>query len=386
MAWKLIELQPLKPFFFGMHHVFTNTHYAKSEMFPQQTQLMGAIRLYWLEKNGLMRVQKDGKYVPYEKKQIATNLVGNASAKAFLYNKEAPNDPIKNERFFELSDNLGCILNLSPVFIIKKDKECFQDALFEIPSDIVEQDKMTQIAKPKPLTNIVSNGNCVLLEKFDVKKWFKSGFGGKRFWQEYVRHKVSDDITKQDAIFASYEQVGIALKDKKVQEEKFYTKRSYKLKPNYRFGFLIDIDEERLVEYQKEIDSKRAYEYNTLEDGIISIGADGSMFKLRVHDEIPSCIEEHPVVLSIKNPMKKEGKKVVLLSNAMLENSIDDEAFFQIVTHKIPFKMMKDATSKTEEHLLTPKGSIYYFDKPKAMPQAKGAYAKMGFNCYLTIN
>lgn len=379
MAWKLLQLTPLKPFFFGKESVFTNTFYATSEYFPQQTQITGALRLYWMEQNNLMRVHKDGKYVPYEKKEEARTLVGNAGALDF-----------------ESNDNLGALLDISPMFIVEHQNGCIKDALFELPSDIVKKECQHVIAKPKHLTSIVSSKPAVLLEDFDAKEDFVSGLAGSGFWKSYIAYEPLPCTYKYDEIYEPYDQVGIALdENKQTIDGMFYTKKSYLLKENYTFGVLVNIDDDLLEEH----------DFKTLEDGIISLGADSSMFKLEVSD-IPNILAQHPLLLSIQNPYKKEGTKIVLLSDSILTHSIQEKSFFQIVRHKVPFKMMqsqelnetsedkqvlkrkeqKASYSKTEEKLLVPKGSIYYFKTKEQLEEATFAYKKMGFNQYLAIN
>lgn len=374
MAWKLLQLTPLKPFFFGKESVFTNTHYATSEYFPQQTQIAGALRLYWMEQNNLMRVHKDGKYVPFEKKEEARTLVGSAGSLDFGSNTD-----------------LGALLSISPMFILQKENKCIKDALFEVPSDIVKYDCELAIARPKRLQNIISSKAVVLLEKYDVKEGFVEGLGGSAFWKSYINYESLGCITKHSQVFEPYKQVGIALaEEKQVDEGKFYTKTSYNLKEGYTLALLANIDNELLEDKGLKI----------LEDGILSLGADSSMFQMEVCD-IPAIFAEHPLLLSLQNPYKKEGSKIVLLSDSILTQSIQEKSFYQIVPYKVPFKMMqsrevdpntsndiehKASYSKTSERLLVPKGSVYYFKTPQHLEEATCAYKKMGFNQYLTIN
>lgn len=368
MAWKLIELKALKPFFFGRHNVFTNTHYAVSEYFPQQTQIMGALRLYWMEQNKLMRVHKDGKYVPHEKKPYAVNLVGDVGSTNFQY-----------------YDNLGCIKAISPMFVLKKENECIKDAFFEIPSDIVKK-CTNKVAIPKVLQGIVSDKPTVLLCDYDAKEGFVSGLAGADFWRAYIDYEASGFVYGHDTLFEPYEQVGIGLKNKQVVKGQFYTKQSYKLTKNHSFGLLIDIDDDKLKELDDKNDTNKKQEYMPLADGIISLGADSSMFTLNISD-IPSCIAAHPLIENIQCKTQKQGTKIVLLSDSILDESIDTHAFFQIVQGKVPFKMLASRSgTKSNEKLLVPRGSVYYFKSNTQLQDAKCAYAKMGFNHYLTLN
>lgn len=364
MAWKLLRLTPLKPFFFGKQKVFTNTNYASSEYFPQQTQLLGALRSYLLETKGHLKVHKHGKFCAKDKAENANGLTGRANSSDFTTN-----------------DDLGKINFISPMFINRILKNSELSPLFQIPNDIVEksnQKKTRQFYEkvtPKKLENIISNKTAVILENYNVKEGFTSGFGNKKFWENYISNQTIIQPICDDFIFQKYEQVGIALQDygKKVVEEKFYTKKSYMLKKRYEFALLINLDDK-------------------LDDGIITIGAENSTFKLVVED-IPEYFFDHPIIQIFMNPLKKqEGKKLVLVSDAMLENSLQEESYYQIISSKVPFKMMttsddnmKQSHQKTELKSLVAKGSIYYYDNDTLFPKAKGAYKKMGFNQYLAI-
>ena len=362
MAWKLLRLTPLKPFFFGKQKVFTNTNYASSEYFPQQTQLSGALRAYLLETQGHLKVHKHGKFCAKEETENANKLTGKA-----------------NSSDFAINDDLGMIDFISPMFILKKLDNSTLSAYFPIPSDIVENDNKNLLyATPNKINSIVcSDTATVFLKNYNVKNGFKSGFGDCQFWKNYIENSKILPFIDESEIFTTYDQVGIGLEEygKKVKEEQFYTKKSYMLKPSFEFGVLLNLRDE------VEISS-----------GIFALGAETSTFKLVVED-IPEYFFEHPIIEIFTNPFEKqEGKKLVLLSDAMLENSLQQESYYQIISSKVPFKMMttsddkmKQSYQKTELKSLVAKGSIYYYDNDTSLPQAKGAYKKMGFNQYLAI-
>lgn len=368
MSWKLLRLKPLKPFFFGKERVFTNSFYARSEYFPQQTQITGALRLFWMEQNGLLKLHKHGKFCTPDKKEKARELVGDAGSETF-----------------DTNDNLGRIAFISPMFVIKKDEECITDALFEIPSDIVKKDCLYRIARPKILHEVISSKPVVFLEHYSAKVGFQKGLGGKEFWKLYKNGKAPKCFTSYEDVFVPYDQVGIALdENKQTIDEQFYTKKSYNLHKNFELAIIIQVDEDGLGEEEK------------LRDGIISLGAENSLFKMKVSD-VPHTLENHPVINAIQNDTSTKGTKLVLLGDTMLDHSIQKDAYFQIVPDRVKFKMMKHktdqkrdklnpSTAKTQEKLLIPKGSIYYFNQPNRLPPAKGAYAKMGFNVYLTLH
>ena len=372
MAWKLLKLKPLKPFFFGKETNLKNTNHAISEYFPQQTQLTGALRLYSMEINSLMKVYKSGRFCVPPQREKALELVGDANSHNFITN-----------------DNLGKFDFISPMFIIKTKGECIRNALFEIPSDIVKKDNCYIIATPKKLSDITSSKTTTLLQNYDVKEGFVNALGGIEFWDDYIEFKNPKNIIQYSEVFEPYKQVGIGLKNnKQVNEGQFYTKISYNLKENYEFGVIIKSAEENLIK-----------------NGIITLGGENSTFKLEVLD-IPYSLKCHPIIQNFQNDRKQKGKKIVLLSDSILTNSINENAFFQIVEHKVLFKMMISQEEKTietekgtftkhqryntdkksDEKLLVPKGTIYYFNTPSTIEEATGAYKKMGFNTFLILN
>jgi CRISPR type III-B/RAMP module-associated protein Cmr3 len=256
MAWKLMRLKPLKPFFFGREKVFANTNYVSSEYFPQQTQVLGAIRAYLLESNGLLKAHKSGKFCAKEIKNDALQLVGSANSENF-------ENPPEND--------LGIINFISPMFINKILENQQLSCIFPIPNEIVEEiGKNLNILKkvnPKKIEEMVSNKKAVILENYSAKLGFKKAFGDNQFWQDYINNKEINNLIESSDIFASYKQVGITLQGltKTVEEEKFYTKESYLLRDRFEFAVLIDIED----------DSK-------LKNGIITIGGENSTFSLKV--------------------------------------------------------------------------------------------------------
>ncbi|MFW3342951.1 type III-B CRISPR module-associated Cmr3 family protein [Aliarcobacter butzleri] len=365
-----MRLKPLKPFFFGKEKVFANTNYVSSEYFPQQTQILGSIRAYLLESNGLLKIHKNGKFCSKEIKEEALQLVGSANS----------------ENFDTLYENdLGIINFISPMFINKILDNQQLSSIFAIPDEIIEfeekkEEKTLKILKkvnPKKLDGIISNNNAVILENYNSKIGFKKAFGDKLFWENYINNEEINNLIEPEDIFISSKQVGITLKGltKIVEEEKFYTKESYLLKDKFEFAILIDIKNEL-----------------KLKDGIITIGGESSTFSLKIED-LPNYFEEHPIIKIFKEYKEdKKGKKIVLLSDSILENSIQKNSFYQIISNKVPFRMMTSNTNKiepsfqkTQTKLLVGKGSIYYFDDATSLPKAKGAYSKMGFNQYLTL-
>jgi CRISPR type III-B/RAMP module-associated protein Cmr3 len=365
MSWKLLRLTPLKPFFFGRDTVHANTHHAVSEHFPQQTQIAGALRLYWLEQNHLMRKQKNGKFVPYEKRNEAIELTGTAGSDTF-----------------GADDNLGRFNYISPMFVLRYHDRNLEDVLYPIPGDITHDYRITY---PEILEDMHGSSSPILLHGYDAKRGFVRGLGTQQFWEKYrLDNSVNaDTILSYETVFRPYDQPGIALQEaKQTVEEMFYTRRAYGLNPEYGFGIIVDIDEEGLPDDKK------------LRDGFITIGADGSMFRMKVDRAEWDLFDRYPILEALKPSQDNDtprGNKLVVLSDSMMSESLLPDARFQIVAPGVAFRMLSreaDAGQhrKTRRQLLVPRGSVYHLKQADALPAAQGAYAKMGFNLYLAQN
>lgn len=359
----LLTFKPLKNFFFGNSQTFNPNGYddkvdylAISEYFPQNTQLLGALRLFIAEQNKLMHVHRNGKYS--NKPNTLKKLIGTASSKDFTTNTD-----------------LGKIQNLSQMFLVNSS---FEDAYFNTPLDIeISEDGV----KFYELAHIE---NDYFLKNYDVKKSSSQKLGNSQFWKNYIeKQELSKDTIKQfKEIFNTHSQVGIGLENKKTIEGAFYSKIDYSLKNGFLFGCLIELDEE------------------IISDGIIQIGAESSLFELKVTPYEKTQLTSHPIVSQLFTQPQK-GDKVVALSDVILENSNEFHAYFTIVPFYKNFAMIEaDETTfsglskdknyakfrgKTEQTRLIPTGTVS-FVKDQVMPhnQTLGAYAKMGFNQFIT--
>jgi CRISPR type III-B/RAMP module-associated protein Cmr3 len=351
----LLTFKPLKNFFFGNDKTFSEDYVAISEYFPQNTQLLGAIRLFIAEQNNLMHVHKNGKYSnnPNELKK----LIGIASAKDF-----------------QINDNLGMIQNLSRMFIVNTS---FDDAYFPIPFDIEVSDRSVKYYE---LSHIENN---YFLKNYDVKNSSSQKLGNKKFWKSYINKEpiALNDVEQFDyekdknkntekGFFIPHNQVGIGLENKKTIDGKFYSKTDYQLNDRFLFGCLIELDEKIIA------------------DGIIQIGAENSLFEIKVIPFEDTKLDSHPVVSQLFSTPQK-GDKIVAISDVMLESTNEFHSYFTIVPYYKNFAMLDNDydnfKSKTSQKRLIPSGSVSYISE-QVMPYnpTLGAYAKMGYNQFLT--
>lgn len=337
----LLTFKPLKNFFFGNDRTFKDDYVAISEYFPQNTQLLGAIRLFIAEQNNLMHVHKNGKYSNEPEK--LKPLIGKA-----------------NSKDFETNDNLGMIQNLSQMFIVDKN---LNDAYFPTPFDIEIADDKIKYYK---LANIEDD---YFLENYDVKNISSQKLGNNIFWSKYINKEPlsKNDLLDFDDVFISHNQVGIGLENKKTIDGAFYSKTDYQLYENFLFACLI------------ELDSK------IISDGIIQIGAESSIFELKITPFEDTNFQKH-IIVSQLFTLPQKGDKIVVLSDTMLDNTNDFNANFVIVPYYKNFATLDNDYEKfkgrIKEKRLIPTGTVVYV-KESIPTKAIGAYAKMGYNQFI---
>lgn len=338
----LLTFKPLKNFFFGNDKTFKDDYVAVSEYFPQNTQLLGAIRLFIAEQNNLMHVHKNGKYSNDPEK--LKPLIGKA-----------------NSKDFETNDNLGMIQNLSQMFIVDKN---LNDAYFPTPFDIeITDDEI----KYYELTNIE---NDYFLKNYDVKNASSQQLGNNTFWNKYINKEqlTKNDLKEFKNIFISHNQVGIGLENKKTIDGAFYSKTDYQLNENFLFACLIEVDNKILSE------------------GIIQIGAESSIFELKIIPIEDTTFQNHVIVSQLFSQPQK-GDKIVALSDTMLNNTNDFNANFVIVPYYKNFATLDNDYEKfkgrIKEKRLIPTGTVVYV-KENIPTKAISAYSKMGYNQFIT--
>jgi len=364
----LLTFKPLKNFFFGNDKTFSDDYFATSEYFPQNTQLLGAIRLFIAEQNGLMHVHRNGKYS--NEPQKLKELIGDANANNFTENK-----------------NLGKIQNLSGMFLVKN---TLDDAYFPTPFDIeISKDSIRYY-------QLTSIDNEYFFLDYDVKNASSQHFGNSLFWTKYINKEplhVSTiapfeyDQESKKGFFKRHTQVGIALDKKQVIDEKFYAKIDYALRDNYLFGAIIELQEEIIA------------------DGIIQIGAESSLFELNVHKlHDYKALQKHPLIDAMFET-SKEGSKVVAISDCIVPHTKDIGSIYSVVHFNKMLRMIKAENkdgsfkketakdknynkykNKTQPQRLIPKGSVFYFNNDICLDKpAQGAYAKMGYNKFIAV-
>jgi CRISPR type III-B/RAMP module-associated protein Cmr3 len=300
----LLTFKPLKPFFFGNDKTFSDDYFAVSSNFPQNTQLLGALRLFIAEQNSLIKVYRKGKYS--NNPEALKPLIGTAGSKNFSSNED-----------------LGMIRNLSSMFILTKDLD---DAYFLTPFDIEISDKSIRYYT---LGNIEDD---YFLNDYDVKNSSSQHLGNGEFWQKYISNQKLDkkDVKTFDDIFKKHTQVGIELENKQTVDEKFYSKVDYTLDEGFLFGAVLELDEP------------------IISNGIIQIGAESSLFELKVTKLEDTKLTKHPIISNLfREP--KEYDKVVTIGDMILPHTNEIDSYFNIIPFYKKFAMINSSEKSFEK-------------------------------------
>ena len=336
-----VEIIPTGYYFFGNERTFTTTqkdkygavvsnYFAESNLYPQQTALLGMLRHSLL----------------------------------ILYNRLEASDVDKSEiigdeNFNVLKDSpYGIINNLSPLVVFKKSENKF--------------------LLPAGLDHQIYKEGKVMLDYTDVQV---SGFNGsftstlpvlKHFrYKENLNNYLTDGTTiyTEKEIFKSVTKTGV---DKDRIDEAFYKQTFKGLCKGYSFGLWVNFTD--------------ALDVSMLKDIIIPFGADQGLFKLKFHTDKENVLVDDTKATSFK--------KIVLLSDAWVEEDIFKKIAFGITaftpfrfidTPKNNFYKLGTG-SKSKKYSLLQRGSVLYpkegFDITNLN---KPAMQRIGYNYFKLI-
>ncbi len=108
----LVTLKPLEPFMFGGKNTFgtlgekNSSYIVKSEMFPQQTAILGMLQHEVMKKTGLLTRKRRGEWVDKQLKDRVKDAVGNEKFDLTVTNTQ----------------EFGAIKSISAVFLTKEGK------------------------------------------------------------------------------------------------------------------------------------------------------------------------------------------------------------------------------------------------------------------------
>ena len=311
----LLRLCPVESFFFGGEITFgdgINENYlVKSNPFPQQTTLLGAIRKELLIQRDYLTMKKDGYILDISRKTDIERLIGHESF-----------DIAKDRQDF------GVIRKLSPVFLCKSglsgDKEFFISA----PGDSgLEFDYI------KGRSNLDKERDYIPVMK---------GYYPKELLMEGFLNVSSGETIIFDSVFIPVERVGITKGKGGVTGEKsFYKQTAYRLKEGFEFASIVEM-EGLDVEF---------------ESALMLMGAEKSAFMISAEKNFQRSFED---IFS-----KAPSEKILLLSDAYVNEEIFASCKFAI-TKTISFRNIKSSTGdyrfrkEAKMHTLLKRGSVFF--------------------------
>jgi len=340
----LVTLRPLENYFFGGEITFgqdkgTQNYFVKSNLYPQQTTLLGTICFQLLKNNGLLPLNDN-------KKLTTKNLIG-------LHSFDIDKD-----------FSFGAILNLSPLFMINgDDRYCFAPKYKNI--SFVESDGKMFTNKQRAFVPIIK------------------GYDAKEHYHPDLLQKESDNncTVPFDNVFKIAEQIGISKNNKgETDENAFFRQEYYRLAENWKFAFVVELS-------GKFDDDNKDVKF---ENDIVTMGGENSKFEMK----IKPINENFEQLFHIKT---SKNNAVILMSDAIVENSVYDHCKFAITetadlryikTETNSKRSYSDEPSKSKKINLLKRGSILFpddFDKFSEMLSIK-KYQKAGFNIFKTVS
>jgi CRISPR-associated protein Cmr3 len=333
-----VEIKPTGYFFFGNEQSFNtkeidkyekevNNYFAKSNLYPQQTAILGLIRHSLLAFYNSLDNGVDQK----------SKIIG-----------------IKN--FDGIHDNtFGYINSISPLVICKEVNKKIQ---ILTPAPFTQQEKNTITAKFNNTASYInkSSDNTIELEKFDYKD-----FATDVNWQDEDGEIVKDIYEK------ALTKVGI---DKKKKEEAFFKQELHKLKKDFSFGVWVTFNEE----------------IKETPNFLIPFGGDQSIFKILFHSEIENIFNviqtdtKHILLLSD-----------AYIDEAIFEDidfAINTYTNFRYIHSKDKNFYMLSGNDKSDKSILMQRGSVLYCkdaSKVAAKLRSNKAFRNIGYNYFKFI-
>lgn len=335
MSKYLVTLKPLSSFFFGGERTFEflNTDFEKqkfniikSNMFPQQTSILGMLRKEILIKNKLIKSDLK-KYEPEEKAQIS-KLIGYGS---FSINKH---------------NDFKIIKKISPVFIGKVTKSNYE-FLMRVPKDHDKKEEIFDINRYSSLKFKKDKVKCNYgINDHDYDDLtIPCGYDPKAGISNDFMNIANGVIVKCSDIFIKENNIGIKVKSKeeKAEDEKTEAKKSndkslfrierYRLRSNFVYAFTVEIEDK-----DNEFEN-----YNS----IVSLGGESSYFSMNFEKV------DFDIIDKIKFPFEENEayKKMILVSDTYIEK--DNNIYSKIpyaITSTVNFRNLRINEGKSDNY------------------------------------
>lgn len=285
-----ISLRPIDDYYFGGERTFggwndkeQRNYFAYSNKYPQQTSIMGLVRYLLLEAKGLLPLDLNNR-------KEADSLIGENSF-----------DP----GTIAQSQDFGSIKKISPLYIGK------EDALFRFAHPL-GLNTLDFLEDRKTLVNEQIMNTIPSVKEFDPKEYYPDLFVPDRHVpKEFLDEKKGKNIEDKQCVFSEtvfkgQHQIGI---QKGADKEGFFKQEFFRLKSDFEFVFFVNI---------KELPKD-----TILKNSIVFFGGEQRQFRVNIastgENEVP------------KFSHKKEGLKITLLSDALVNEEILSHCRFALV-------------------------------------------------------
>lgn len=342
MSKYLISLTPMGSFYFGGERSFPlagekqnefASYIVQSNLFPQQTALLGMLR-FWILKN-------HPEAFSLEKNQIidstkATDVIG---SRGFSTSNSEKAD-------FKL------INSISYCFLQKWENETSWEAILPTPMDygltvdFNKEETAIYNAVKKQLPQITYASKK---KDFSSKEGLIRGYVGSE--GRYIKEKD---------IFLKDQRIGINrdIKTGKTEEDALYKQVCYRLAKGYSFAFYAEMNDWNYPQ----------------ESQIVELGGDSSKFALtctRLESEQSAPVYNERLA---KPLLAKDGyQSLTLLSDTKLDNEVVTKKTLFSISETVPFKFLDLATKKetkydrstndkSNRYSLFKRGSVFYFE------------------------
>jgi CRISPR type III-B/RAMP module-associated protein Cmr3 len=342
-----IKLTPIDAYFFGgeKHSInkkdpskFEMDYYVQSELYPQQTTLLGVLRYYLLMKNNMLSPAKKGIT------DDADKLIGK---KSFVYGFKGKNG--------ETEQKFGVIKEISPLYFLKGN-----DKYIIAPLD--QRFKLTAWY------------NNFLMEKYDPKSEYNPLLINAKNNSTFRFFKDKKDENDTEFVFIGHETVGNKKGEKgKSEDDGFYKRVMYKLNKGWSFAFDTKIDMELKKDKQ-----------------FVTVGAEQQLFAFEIDD----CGDKFSnLEVSLPSRLKPA---IFCISDCFVSEEIWNYTLFSI-NENVSFRNLQSSNSsknyssfskgykRGDRYNLLKRGSVLYFDNLEQMQKATELFnnenaQQIGFN------
>jgi len=296
-----VTLKPYSTYFFGGEKNFVNgneDYLAISNIFPQQTTLLGLIRHQLLIQNGLL---KDNKITD---ENMAQQLIGAGSYQL-------------NTKW----EGCGVIESLSPVFL-KNNLNWIRK------SELTKGFKFTKIKGESTYSSGNIKNFIPLLEGYTAKDAKPN---------QYLN--LNSPIN-EDEIFSFVPRIGIQKKPSNLNREKaFYKQHHCTLKEAYSFVFYVTLRDTTNFSVNPDLTAKTLVQFSST---TATMGAERSIFQLTINKE------NNPDYLRYFNKPESSTPMTILLSDTLV-NTPDLEMVEFIVSETQDFRQFVTKTQKNHQ-------------------------------------